>query len=124
MLINSAHDIAGASMAACRSTIRPGTRAGKADLRRAFPAGNYYDLDQTWLFTTSGGNVWSRSFRAARSKPVYITPAWTDAAGLAGCSQNDLNVYARAPLANAFFVGTRSASTRRSIRHTASKTRR
>jgi hypothetical protein len=132
MLINSAWDIAGGKrrLQGGGSTIighipSPADQGwGKADLGRAFPSqGNYFDLDQTWLFTTSGSNVWSRVFSVRdATKPVYITLVWTDAAGFGGSGfalKNDLDVYAEAPLANSFFVGNSfSESTGYSIRYT------
>ena len=80
------------------------------ELARAFPTTNtYFDLDQTWVFTNSGANLWSRAFTAVDgTKPVYITLVWTDAAGFGASGfalKNDLDAYVDAPLANAHFVG-------------------
>jgi len=127
MLINSARDIAGGLFDTVSVDHIPSWYQGwgKVDLGRAFPgSGNYFDLDQTWLFTTSGSNVWSRAFSVRDgSKPVYITLVWTDAAGFGGSGfalKNDLDVYAQAPLANSYFVGNSfTESTGYSIRYTA-----
>jgi hypothetical protein len=112
VLINSARDIAGGLYASTPVDHIPSWYQGwgKLDLARAFPSpGNYYDLDQTWAFTTSGSNLWSRAFTVRDGgKPVYITLVWTDAPGFGGngyALKNDLDVYVDAPMANAFFVG-------------------
>jgi hypothetical protein len=126
MLINSARDIAGGKYDSVSVDHIPSWYQGwgKVDLGRAFPAaGNYYDLDQTWLFTTSGSNVWPRAFSVRDgTRPVYITLVWTDAAGFGASGyalKNDLDVYAEAPIANSYFVGNSfSESTGRSIRYT------
>lgn len=126
MLINSARDIAGGLFDTVSVDHIPSWYQGwgKVDLGRAFPAaGNYYDLDQTWSFSTSGSNLWSRAFSVRDgTKPVYITLVWTDAAGFGGSGfalKNDLDVYADAPLANSHFVGNSfSDSTGYSIRYT------
>jgi hypothetical protein len=131
MLINSALDIQGGKhkVGTTVYTIPHIPSAadqgwGKVDLAGAFPLqGNYFDLDQTWLFATSGSNVWWRAFSVRDgNKPVYITLVWTDAAGFGASGfalKNDLDVYADAPMANSHFVGNSfSESTGYSIRYT------
>jgi hypothetical protein len=83
---------------------------GKVDLAGAFPSqGNYFDLDQTWLFPSSGTNTYLRQFTIRDgNKPVRITVVWTDkeAAILAGVTLvNDLNLVVASPGWTAFFVG-------------------
>jgi hypothetical protein len=112
MLINSARDIAGGVYGGVPVDHIPSRYQGwgKVELARAFPTTNtYFDLDQTWVFTNSGANLWSRAFTAVDgTKPVYITLVWTDAAGFGASGfalKNDLDEYVDAPLANAHFVG-------------------
>jgi hypothetical protein len=126
MLVNSARDIVGGMFNSVSVDHIPSWYQGfgKVDLGRAFPAsGNYYDLDQTWSFTTSGSNLWVRSFTVRDgTKPVYITLVWTDAPGFGGSGyalKNDLDVYVDAPMANSHFVGNSfSETTGQSIRYT------
>jgi hypothetical protein len=83
---------------------------GKVDLGRAFPLqGRYFDLDQTWLFPSSGANTYLRDFTILDSnKPVRITVVWTDkeAAIPAGVTLvNDLNLLVASPAWTALFIG-------------------
>ena len=70
---------------------------GKVDLRRSFPAaGSWYALDQSVLFTTSGGTAWTGNFAAnIQDRPVRVTLVWTDAPGDPGTGhllKNDLDL--------------------------------
>jgi len=113
MLINSAWDIFGGKHSG--STIghipSPADQGwGKVDLARAFPSqGNYFDLDQTWLFPSSGSNTYLRYFTIRdASRAVRVTIVWTDKeAGLNASPAlvNDLNLVVASPAWTAFFVG-------------------
>ncbi len=70
---------------------------GKVDLRRSFPAaGTWFALDQSVLFTTSGGSPWIGHFRRGSvGRPVRVTLVWTDAPGSPGSNHpmvNDLDL--------------------------------
>ncbi len=113
MLINTAWDIAGGKHNGSTIGHIPSAADqgwGKVDLRRAFPSqGNYFDLDQTWLFPSSGTNTYLRNFTILdANKPVRITVVWTDKEAAIGASValvNDLNLVVASPAWTAFFVG-------------------
>lgn len=117
MLINSARDIQGGkhkvesdvyTIPHIPSAAHQGW--GKVDLARAFPSqGSYFDLDQTWLFPSSGANTYLRSFTILdANKPVRITVVWTDKEAALPAEVtlvNDLNLVVASPAWTAFFVG-------------------
>jgi hypothetical protein len=117
MLINSASDIQGGKHKVGTTVytiphIPSSTDQGwgKLDLRRAFPSqGNYFDLDQTWLFPSSGANTYLRSFTVRDpSKPVRVTVVWTDKEAAVGAGVtlvNDVNVVVGNLMWSSFFVG-------------------
>ena len=113
MLINAAWDIAGGKHSGATIPHIPSVTDqgwGKVDLRRALPSqGNYFALDQTWLFPSSGANTYLRPFTVRDpSKPVRVTVVWTDKESLlpAGVTLvNDLNVVVGDFLWPVFFVG-------------------
>ncbi len=117
MLINSALDIQGGKHKVAQNvyTIPHIPSAadqgwGKVDLARAFPSqGNYFDLDQTWLFPSSGTNTYLRNLTILdANKPVRITVVWTDKEAAINASValvNDLNLVVASPGWTAFFVG-------------------
>lgn len=113
MLVNSAVDIQGGKHLGVTIPHIPSPEHqgwGKVDLARAFPLqGGYFDLDQTWLFPTSGTNTYLRHFTILdANKPVRITVVWTDkeAAINAGVTLvNDLNLVVISPAWQGFFVG-------------------
>lgn len=101
---------------------------GKLDLTRAFPAaGNYFSLDQTWLFPSSGANAYIRSLTVRDpSKPVRVTLVWTDKEALDGAGVtlvNDLNMLVGNFMWPNFFVGNSfDSSTGRSHQYPAGQT--
>jgi hypothetical protein len=113
MLINTAWDIAGGKHSGSIIAHIPSAADqgwGKVDLGRAFPLqGNYFDLDQTWLFPSSGANTYLRHFTIRDlTKPVRVTVVWTDkeaAIGAGVALVNDLNLAVISPAWQAFFVG-------------------
>jgi hypothetical protein len=112
-LINAALDIAGGKRGANIIGHIPSTTDqgwGKADLGRGFPLqGNYFDLDQTWLFPSSGANTYLRYFTIRDgNKPVRITIVWTDKEAAVGAGVtlvNDLNIVVGNYMWPGFFVG-------------------
>jgi hypothetical protein len=113
MLINSALDIQGGKHAGVTIPHIPSAEHqgwGKVDLGRAFPLqGNYFDLDQTWLFPSSGTNTYLRYFTVRdSSKPARITIVWTDKEASLPADVtlvNDLNVVVGNFMWPGFFVG-------------------
>lgn len=113
MLINAALDIAGGKRGQATIGHIPSAADqgwGKADLGRAFLLqGNYFDLDQTWLFPSSGANTYLRYFTVRdSSKPVRVTVAWTDKEAAVGAGVtlvNDLNMVVGNYVWPGFFVG-------------------
>lgn len=70
---------------------------GKVDFARAFPtATSRFALDQSYLFTQSGGTSWSRTFTVDNPAAlVRVTLVWTDAPGADGSTLplvNDLDL--------------------------------
>ena len=113
MLVNTAWDIAGGKHNGSIIGHIPSAADqgwGKVDLRRAFPSqGNYFDLDQTWLFPSSGTNTYLRNLTILdANKPVRITVVWTDreaAIDVSVALVNDLNLVVASPGWTAFFIG-------------------
>ncbi len=83
MLINAALDIQGGLRFTTTVDHIPSDYQGwgKVDLARAFPTSNdYFSVDQSYLFTVSGGSPWSRVFSVNNpAQLIRVTLVWTDA---------------------------------------------
>jgi hypothetical protein len=95
MLINSALDIQGGLRGSITVGHIPSNYQGwgKVDLTRAFPASSdRFDLDQSYLFTVSGGSSWSRVFTVNNpAQLIHVTLVWADAPANPGSSHPLLN---------------------------------